>query len=70
MASHHTEPQLTQLVAVYLQEVGRRTFAKLYVLRELKDLARTQDKIGWRNFIKGKISKCLPLEPNSRWTCG
>ena len=31
----------------------------MYVPRELKELGRTQDRIGWRNFTEGKISKCF-----------
>ena len=26
---------------------------------ELKELGRTQDRIGWRNFTEGKITKCF-----------
>ena len=61
MASHSTEPQLARLVAEYPRRGGRKKIAKLYVPRELRELARTQDKIGWRNFREGKISKCFHI---------
>ena len=54
MASHNTEPELSRLVAEYLRGGGRRTFARMRVPRELKELGRTQDRIGWRNFTEGK----------------
>ena len=57
MASHSTEPELARLVAEYLRGGGRRKFARMYVPRGLKELGRTQDRIGWRNFTEGKISK-------------
>ena len=59
MALHSTEPALAQLVAEYLRGDGRRKFTRMYVPRELKELGRTQDRIGWRNFTKGKITKCF-----------
>ena len=46
MASHSTEPALARLVAEYLRGGRQRTFARMYVPRELKELDRTQDRIG------------------------
>ena len=54
MAAHSTEPELARLVAEYLRGGGRRKFARMYVPRGLKELGRTQDRIGWRNFTEGK----------------
>ena len=59
MASHNTAPELSRLVAEYLRGGGQRTFARMRVPRELKELGRTQDRIGWRNFTEGKITKCF-----------
>ena len=55
MASHNTEPELAQLVAGYLRGGGRRTFAMMCVPRALKELSRTQGRIGWRNFTQVKM---------------
>ena len=46
MASHSKEPQLARLVAEYPRRGGRKKIAKLYVPRELKELARTHCRIG------------------------
>ena len=46
-------------MAEYLRGGRHRTFAKMHVPRELKELGRTQDRIGWQNFTEGKISKCF-----------
>ena len=62
MVLHNKEPELAQLVALvaeYLRGGGRRTFARMRVPSELKELGRTQDRIGWRNFTEGKITKCF-----------
>ena len=40
---------------------GHRKFVKLYVPRKLRDLARTQDKTGRRNFTEDEISKCFGI---------
>ena len=37
----------------------------MYVPRELRELAKTQVRIGWRNFTEGKISNCFCL--TQRW---
>ena len=59
MALHNTEPGLLRLVAEYFRGGGQKTFARMRVTRELKELGRTQDRIGWRNFTEGKITKCF-----------
>ena len=61
MASHSADSELAQLVAEYFRGRGRRKFVKLHVPRKLRDLVRTQDKTGRRNFTEDEISKCFGI---------
>ena len=59
MQSHgNTDPQLVHWVSKYILERGRVKFENLgFMSPELQKLAESQDKIGWRNLMEGRISK-------------
>ena len=59
MSSHgNTDPQLVHWVSKYILERGEVKFENLGSMSpELKKLAESQDKIGWRNLMEGRISK-------------
>ena len=61
MVLHNRELELAQLVTGYLRRGRSRKLAQKYMPRDLKELTRMQDRIGWRNFTEGKISKCFRL---------
>ena len=58
MHTHHTDPELVPLVTDYLLGRGSTKFIRLSDLpRYFRGLALSQDKIGWRNFTEGKVTK-------------
>ena len=58
MHTHHTDPELVPLVTDYLLGRGSTKFIHLSDLpRYFRGLALSQDKIGWRNFTEGKVTK-------------
>ena len=59
MESHYTDPVLVDLVVYYLCGRGRRKFGQFTkgCARQYRVLGQAQDRIGWRHFTEGKLTK-------------
>ena len=56
--NHKTEPQLAQLIPSYILGRGKIRFSKIgFMSPKISELAKSQDIIGWKNFMEGRISK-------------
>jgi len=58
MKTHYTHPELRKAVRIYLRNRGRRKFSAIIGLsHRMQRVARSQDRIGWRHFTEGKVTK-------------
>ena len=59
MESHYTDPDLVDLVVYYLRGRGKRKFGEFTKMsaRQYRVLGQAQDRIGWRHFTEGKLTK-------------
>ena len=56
--NHKTEPQLAQWIPAYILGRGKACFQELHFMSpEVTELSKSQDIIGWKNFMEGRISK-------------
>ena len=57
-SNHNTEPQLARMIPSYILGQGKVKFQKLGSMSpQVLKLAKSQDVIGWKNFMEGRISK-------------
>ena len=53
-----TKPELAFWIPKYILMRGTKNFPDMGLMSpQMRRLARSQDKIGWRNFMEGRISK-------------
>ena len=60
MKTHYTEPELRKVIKMYLSNGGRLQWCNIFgQSQKMRKVSAAQDRIGWRHFTEGKVSKTL-----------